>query len=169
MLYVGGLKHNLLNVSQMCDNGYDVTFGYKYHEIHNIKNEKLVGKAIRAHNNVYVFDNSRVNYFLRETNEAWLWHKRLGHMNFDNLIKVSKMGVVRGLPRLSKPDNTICKSCCLESRPGLISSQKSSPHLDLWSSCTHTFVAQLEKINQKERGISCFSLTISPRPLGLSS
>ena len=26
VLYVEGLKHNLLSVSQMCDNGYDVTF-----------------------------------------------------------------------------------------------------------------------------------------------
>lgn len=32
-------------------------------------------------------------------------------MNFDSLIKVSKMGVVRGLPRMSRLDNSLWKSC----------------------------------------------------------
>ena len=32
-------------------------------------------------------------------------------MNFDSLIKFSKMGDVRGLLRLSRVNNSICKSC----------------------------------------------------------
>ena len=57
--YVEGLKENLLNVTQMCDNGYNVTFQSKYCEIWKVENGKLVRKAVMTHNNVYVFDGSR--------------------------------------------------------------------------------------------------------------
>ena len=132
MLYVEGLKHNMLGVSQMCDNGYDVTFLSKDCEICNMKNGKLVGKAIRTHNNVYVLDDSRVNYCLSKTSEARLWHKRLGHMNFESLIKVSKMGVVRDYQEFQGLINQSASHVSLENRLGLISSQNNSPHPDLW-------------------------------------
>ena len=45
--------------------------------------------------------------------DVWLCHKRLCHVNFDNLISISKMKKVGGLPKLKKPDNTICKQCQL--------------------------------------------------------
>lgn len=136
MFYVEGLKNNLLSVSQMCNNGYDVSFRSKDYEICNMKNIKLVGKQIRTDKNVYVFDDSRINCYLRKTNEARLWHKRLGHMNFDSLIKAIKMGVVRGLPKLSRPDRSIFKSCQFGKLNRIHFSQKSSPHVDHSSSFT---------------------------------
>ena len=48
-----------------------------------------------------------------QTDDVWLWHKRLCHVKFDNLISISKMKKVRGLPKLKKPDNTMCKQCQL--------------------------------------------------------
>ena len=45
--------------------------------------------------------------------DVWLWHKRLCHVNFDNLISISKMKKVKGLPKLKKPDNTMCNQCQL--------------------------------------------------------
>ena len=44
---------------------------------------------------------------------SWLWHRRLGHINFDNLVKISKLGAVRNLPKITKPTNSICKHCQL--------------------------------------------------------
>ena len=43
--------------------------------------------------------------------DNWLWHRRLGHINFDNLVKISKLGAVRNLPKIIKPSNPICKHC----------------------------------------------------------
>ena len=43
--------------------------------------------------------------------EIWLWHRRLGHLNFDNLLKISKKEAVRDLPKIVKPLNSICKHC----------------------------------------------------------
>ena len=45
--------------------------------------------------------------------ESWLWHRRLGHINFDNLVKSSNIGAVRNLPKITKPSNPICRHCQL--------------------------------------------------------
>ena len=45
--------------------------------------------------------------------DVWLWHKKLCHVNFDNLISISKKKKVKGLPKLKKPKNTMCKQCQL--------------------------------------------------------
>ena len=38
----------------------------------------------------------------------WLWKTRLCHVIFDNLISI-----IRGFPKLKKPNNIICKQCQL--------------------------------------------------------
>ena len=45
--------------------------------------------------------------------DVWLWHKRLCHVNVDNLINIRKMKKVRGLPKLKKPKNIMYKQCQL--------------------------------------------------------
>ena len=45
--------------------------------------------------------------------ESWLWHKRLGHLSFDHIIRLSKKKAVRDMPEIKRPSNTICKSCQL--------------------------------------------------------
>jgi hypothetical protein len=35
----------------------------------------------------------------------------MGHINFDNLVKVRKKEVVREIPQIMKPTNTLCKHC----------------------------------------------------------
>ncbi|GJR52849.1 putative ribonuclease H-like domain-containing protein [Tanacetum coccineum] len=38
--------------------------------------------------------------------QAWLWHRRLSHLNFDNINLLSKKDVVIGLPKLKKVNMT---------------------------------------------------------------
>jgi hypothetical protein len=35
----------------------------------------------------------------------------MGHMNFDNLVKINTKQVVRDMPKITKPSNIICKQC----------------------------------------------------------
>jgi hypothetical protein len=49
--------------------------------------------------------------FLGKEDESWLWHIRMGHMHFDNLVKVNKREAVREIPQITKPTNTLCKHC----------------------------------------------------------
>jgi hypothetical protein len=43
--------------------------------------------------------------------ENWLWHKRIVHMKFDNLVKNNTKQVVKDIPKTTKPSNTFCKQC----------------------------------------------------------
>ena len=68
------------------------------------------GIAIRNSNNVYILENEKQCH-LSMVDESWLWNRRVGHLNFDNLAKVSKKEAVRDLPKIVKPLNLVCRHC----------------------------------------------------------
>ncbi|GJY21924.1 retrotransposon protein, putative, unclassified [Tanacetum coccineum] len=43
--------------------------------------------------------------------QAWLWHQRLSHFNFDYINLLSKKDVVIGLPKLKYVKDQLCSSC----------------------------------------------------------
>ena len=43
--------------------------------------------------------------------ESWLWNRRLGHLNFDSIVKISKKEVVIDFPKIVKALNSVCKHC----------------------------------------------------------
>nr|GEV32521.1 hypothetical protein [Tanacetum cinerariifolium] len=45
--------------------------------------------------------------------QAWLWHQRLSHLNFDYINLLSKKDVVIGLPKLKYVKDQLCSSCKL--------------------------------------------------------
>jgi len=90
VLYVEGLKHNLLNISQLCDRGYQVTFRTNSCEIllPNSKDVLLIGKRS---NNIYPFDissHTSIGCLLSKHEESWLWHKRFAHIHMNHLNKL---------------------------------------------------------------------------------
>jgi hypothetical protein len=40
-----------------------------------------------------------------------LWHRKMGHINFENIVKLRNTQAVRDIPRISKPVDIICKPC----------------------------------------------------------
>ncbi|GKB40498.1 retrovirus-related pol polyprotein from transposon TNT 1-94 [Tanacetum coccineum] len=46
--------------------------------------------------------------------KSWLWHRRLSHLNFGTLNKLSKDGLARGIPRLKFQKDHLCSACALE-------------------------------------------------------
>jgi hypothetical protein len=111
VLFVEDLKHNLLSVSQVCDRGCEVVFTSKDCRIKNVDSGQLVAKGIRTENNVYVLIEEEEECNLSKYDESWLWHRRLGHLNFDHIIKLKNNGAVKDLPKISKPYDSVCKSC----------------------------------------------------------
>ena len=49
------LKHNLLNISQLCDKGLKVIFESNYCTIHQKDSKEVALKGMR-HNNIYLID-----------------------------------------------------------------------------------------------------------------
>jgi hypothetical protein len=73
---------------------------------------KLVGTTVITSNNIYVLSEiGNEKCCLGKEDENWLWHRRMGHMHFDNLVKVNKTKEVREMPQITKPTNTLCKHC----------------------------------------------------------
>jgi hypothetical protein len=112
VLLVEDMKHNLLSVSQMCDQGHKVTFDSQKCEIRKEGSGKLIATAARTSSNIYVLSEiGNEKCCLGKEDESWLWHRRMGHIHFDNLVKVSKREAVREIPQITKPTNTLCKHC----------------------------------------------------------
>ena len=70
-------------------------------------------KGVRTESNVYIVKEENEACHLRNLEESWLWHRRLGHLNFDHIISLSKKNSIRDKPAIKKPSNTICKACQL--------------------------------------------------------
>jgi hypothetical protein len=45
------------------------------------------------------------------SSELWKWHRKLGHLSFDLLSRLSKLHLVRGLPRLRLEKELVCAPC----------------------------------------------------------
>eukprot|EP00253_Pinus_taeda_P015505 PITA_15505 len=107
VLYVDGLKHNLLSFSQMCDNGTEVIFRSDGCRVHDLDTGRTVIKGKRTLNNLYIFEEGEQHCYLSKNDEHWLWHRRLGHLSFSQITKACKYQAVRGLPDIKIPDNNI--------------------------------------------------------------
>ncbi|GJT41455.1 retrovirus-related pol polyprotein from transposon TNT 1-94 [Tanacetum coccineum] len=45
------------------------------------------------------------------SSQAWLWHRRLSHLNFNTINLLSKYDIVTGLPKLKFVKGHLCSSC----------------------------------------------------------
>jgi hypothetical protein len=45
------------------------------------------------------------------SSDLWKWHRKLGHLSFDLLSRLSKLNLVRGLPRLRLEKELVCAPC----------------------------------------------------------
>jgi hypothetical protein len=70
----------------------------------------LIATAARTSSNIYVLSEiGNEKCFLGKENEIWLWHRRMGHIHFDKLVKINKREGLREMPQITKPTNTLCK------------------------------------------------------------
>ncbi|GKC71108.1 retrovirus-related pol polyprotein from transposon TNT 1-94, partial [Tanacetum coccineum] len=114
--YVNGLKHNLINISQLCDANFKVMFTKTQRTIFN-QNDEVILIAPRRRD-VYVIDMSSFNkesntcFFAKAAPRVnWLWHKRLSHLNFKNINNLAKHNLVSGLPSLTFSKDKNCSAC----------------------------------------------------------
>lgn len=51
VLFVDGMNHNLLYVSHICDQGYDVLFRFKSYQINYESKYEVIDEVVRTNNN----------------------------------------------------------------------------------------------------------------------
>ncbi|XP_038992978.1 uncharacterized protein LOC120116622, partial [Hibiscus syriacus] len=115
VLYVNGLKHNLLSISQLCDKGFNVLFEINGCKVIDIASNRimLVGHRI---GNIYMvhldsFDMTNLCLVAKDEHDSWLWHRRLGHASMSVLQRLIQGDLVRGLPKLKFDNDKICDAC----------------------------------------------------------
>ena len=110
-LLMEGIKHNLLSVSQLCDQGEKVVISMKDCEIRSSSSGELIAKGIRKLDSVYILNKIQEDKsYVSRADENWLWRKRLGH-SFDNLININKKNAIRDIPKIIKPDQVVYGPC----------------------------------------------------------
>jgi hypothetical protein len=68
----------------------------------------LIATTARTSSHIYVLSEiGNEKCFLGKEDESWLWHKRMGHIHFDDLVKVNKREEVREIPQITKLTNTL--------------------------------------------------------------
>ncbi|KAL8088633.1 hypothetical protein AgCh_038420 [Apium graveolens] len=114
---VSGLKQNLLSISQICDRVYHVDFFEEHCEVVSKSKGKVVLKGYRR-GNIYEAklststDGSEICLMSRASiEERWNWHKKLSHLNFNNINELVKKNLVRGLPKSVFAPDGLCDSC----------------------------------------------------------
>ncbi|GJV04157.1 retrovirus-related pol polyprotein from transposon TNT 1-94 [Tanacetum coccineum] len=88
--YVEGLNHNLFSVGQFGSRGTDL-YSISLQDSTSPNPICLMAKATSS--------------------QAWLWHRRLSHLNFDTINLLSKNNIVNGLPKLKFVKDHLCSSC----------------------------------------------------------
>lgn len=115
--FVQGLKHNLLSVSQLSDNGNEVSFNEEPCLIKDDQTGETIMIGVRK-GNVYIAhfnSSSQEGYtclFNKATmDESWTWNKKFSHLNFKAMNSLVKKELVRGLPQLEFVQDGLCDSC----------------------------------------------------------
>ncbi|GJX87679.1 retrovirus-related pol polyprotein from transposon TNT 1-94 [Tanacetum coccineum] len=114
--YVEGLNHNLFSVGQFCDADLEVAFRKSTCFVRDLQgNDLLTGSR---GSDLYIISlqettSSTLICFMAKASptQAWLWHRRLSHLNFDYITFLSKKEVVNGLPKLKYVKDQLCSSC----------------------------------------------------------
>ena len=91
VLYIKRLKVNLLSITQICDEDFLVQFSKKGCLILNEEAVQVL-KGLRTTNNCYgVIPKPSIACRSARVNLLELWHQRLGHANYKQVAKVSKL------------------------------------------------------------------------------
>nr|GEX85925.1 hypothetical protein [Tanacetum cinerariifolium] len=114
--YVEGLNHNLFSIGQFCDADLEVAFWKSMCYIRDLKeNDLLTGSRGTDLYSITLQDTSSHNlicFMAKATSsQAWLWHRRLSHLNFDTINLLSKNDIVIGLPKLKFVKDHLYSSC----------------------------------------------------------
>jgi hypothetical protein len=111
VLYVEGLKANLLSISQFCDNDLVVQFSKTECSIFDAQGNWLMGGDRTSDNCYGISPTMQTKCHKASMDIGELWHQRLGHLNYHDLIKIAKKEAVTDLPKINHLEKGKCGPC----------------------------------------------------------
>ena len=112
---VSNLGFNLLSVSQLLDEGFEVRFKEGCSRVLDSRGDLVC--QILPRDRVFLVDFSRTSLgppcclLAGPSSDLWKWHRRLGHLSFYLLSRLSSLGLIRGLPKLKFEKDLVCHPC----------------------------------------------------------
>jgi hypothetical protein len=111
---VQSLGYNLLSVSQLLDKGFVVLFRPGGSRILDSRGDLVC--MVVPEGQVFRADFSQSSgveccFLAGSSSELWKWHRKLVHLSFDLLSRLSKLNLVRRLPRLRLEKELVCAPC----------------------------------------------------------
>nr|GEW20905.1 Gag-Pol polyprotein [Tanacetum cinerariifolium] len=146
--------HNLFSIGQFCDADLEVAFRKSTCFVRDLQgNDLLVGNYESDLYTIFLQESTSSTplYLMAKATptQAWLWHQRLSHLNFDYINLLSKKDIVIGLPKLKYVKDQLCSSCELSKakrssfKSKAISSSKGRLNLLHMDLCGPTRVASI--------------------------
>ena len=119
VLYVPGMRCNLMSVSQLVEKGFSVSMKDGMLELLD-PNLKLVLRSSFSRNRTFQANIKAAEVqclMVTKINQlSWLWHLRFGHLNFKSLNMLVTNNMVIGLPKLNVPKKG-CDVCLIGKQP----------------------------------------------------
>ncbi|MCO5587489.1 hypothetical protein L7F22_041438 [Adiantum nelumboides] len=120
VLYVPGIKKNLLSVSSLAKNGLRVIFEDDRCIIRDRENGYSLITTGTLENGLFVLDRyeKQIQACIAETKtqamqDAELWHARFGHVGYGSLMTLQRHNMVHDLSLLEMPPRHVCEGCVL--------------------------------------------------------
>ncbi|WVZ89693.1 hypothetical protein U9M48_036062 [Paspalum notatum var. saurae] len=112
--FVRNLGFNLVSVSQLLHEGLEVHF--KKGACCVLDAEETLVCSLLPFGQVFRVDLTSISVpahclVASPSADIWKWHRRLGHLSFDLLVRLSSMGLIRGLPKLRAEKDLVCHPC----------------------------------------------------------
>lgn len=120
--YIPSLCNNIISLGQLSEDGNKVVLQDYFLWVRD-NHRNLLMKVKRTPNRLYKIEIDSGNFVESGGNDivcmlskieqdSWLWHSRLGHVNFAALTLMSKEEMACGLPKLVHPKKT-CEGCLM--------------------------------------------------------
>ncbi|GAU43423.1 hypothetical protein TSUD_334860 [Trifolium subterraneum] len=112
------IKCNLLSIGQLLEKDYKIVMEHKLLNVFDT-NGNLLLKAPMSKNRTFQIELNVMDHKCLMTaysRNEWLWHYRMGHLNFKDLTLMQKKNYVTGLPAMNAPDE-ICEECVHSKQP----------------------------------------------------
>ena len=113
VLFVLGMKCNLMSVGQLIENGFSVVMKNNGLQLFDSR-QMLILKSPLSRNRTFQtsIKLAQVECLSTRTDKGWLWHLKFDHLNFRSLSQLHNDEMVIGLPRITSLDKS-CESCML--------------------------------------------------------
>lgn len=111
--FIPKLRSNLISLGQLTEIGHRIVLDDDLLEVSEKNPVRVIMRVQRSLNRMYKIELKAVDpacLMVNIENQAWLWHGRLGHVNFRSLKQLVSKGMANGVPKISHPEK-VCNDC----------------------------------------------------------